>query len=209
MYVPRHFAAHDLALLDALLRRDPFVTLVTNDAAGRPFASQLPVLYRREGDAVLIEGHWARPNPQWQHGGESVLIVHGMHAYISPGWYPDKHSASRVPTWNYASAHLYGPLEIFEDEASLGDLVQRLSAHFETRNGSTWAFDPFAPEFARLLRGIVGFRMRPERIELKAKLSQNHPEANVRAASDALAAKDDADARDVAHLMRQQLALRS
>jgi transcriptional regulator len=208
VYLPRHFADPDLTLLDQLVQRDPFVTLVTNDASGRPYASQLPVLYRRAGDSILIEGHWARPNPQWQHGGEALLIVHGMHAYLSPGWYPDKHAASRVPTWNYASAHLAGPLEIFEDERSLGDLVQRLSVHFEARNGSVWEFDPFAPEFARMLRGIVGFRMRPARVELKAKLSQNHPEANVRAVADALAAKDDRDAHEVARLMRDRLAHR-
>jgi transcriptional regulator len=208
MYLPRHYAESDLALLDALLTRDPFVTLVSIDAERRPFASQLPVLYRREGESILIEGHWARPNPQWQHDGEVLLMVQGAHAYVSPGWYPDKHAAARVPTWNYVAAQLHGTLEVFHDEAGLGDLVQRLSAHFEARNGSAWEFDPFAPEFARQLRGIVGFRLRPVRIALKAKLSQNHPKANVDAVATALAASASPDAREVAELMRARLAAR-
>ena len=106
MYSPRAFAETDLGELDRLLARDPFVTLVSTGVDGEPFASHLPVLYSREGDKVLIEGHWARPNPQATHGGTALMIVHGPHAYISPGWYADKEEAARVPTWNYAVAHL-------------------------------------------------------------------------------------------------------
>ena len=51
MYTPKHFAEHDLAGLDALVARDAFATLVTV-ADGAPFASHLPVLYRRDGDHV-------------------------------------------------------------------------------------------------------------------------------------------------------------
>ena len=29
--------------------------------------------------------------------GEALLILHGPNAYVSPGWYPDKESAARVP----------------------------------------------------------------------------------------------------------------
>ena len=160
----------------------------------------------REGEAILIEGHWARPNPQWQHAGEALMLVHGAHAYVSPGWYPDKHEAARVPTWNYVAAHLHGPLELFHDQAALGDLVQRLSAHFEARNGSAWEFDPTALEFARQLRGIVGFRLRPTRIALKAKLSQNHPLANRESVAQRLAGQASEHSREVAALMRATLA---
>lgn len=202
MYQPRAFVETDLAQLDALFATDPFVTLVTQDAAGAPFVSHLPVLYRRDGDGIRIEGHWARPNPQALHAGEALLIVHGPHAYVSPTWYPDKESAGRVPTWNYAVAHLRGKLERFDDEAALADLVARLSRHFETANGSDWEFDADHPRQHALLRGIVGFRFEPERIDIKFKLSQNHPLANRHAVIDALSARDEADARAVAALMR-------
>ena len=205
MYQPRAFVETDLAQLDALFAADPFVTLISNDADGAPFASHLPVLYRREGDGVHIEGHWARPNPQTRHAGDALLIAHGPHAYVSPGWYPDKHAAGRVPTWNYAVAHLRGKLATFDDDASLADLVARLSRHFETANGSDWEFDPEDPRQHALLRGIVGFRFVPDRIDIKFKLSQNHPLANRQAVIEALAQRDDADARAVAALMRATL----
>ena len=205
MYLPRAFAEADLAQLDALFAADPFITLVTTDAAGVPFVSHLPVLYRRDGDRVRLEGHWARPNPQAAHGGEALAIVHGPHAYVSPGCYPDKHEAGRVPTWNYMVAHLHGTLATFEDEAGLADLVARLSRHFEATVGSDWDFDPVDARQRAMLSGIVGFRFEPARIEIKAKLSQNHPEANRRAVAAALAARDHADARAIAARMHAAL----
>jgi len=205
MYRPRAFVETDLAQLDALIAADPFVSLVTTGGDGAPFVSHLPVLYRRDGDAARIEGHWAKPNPQARHAGEALLIVHGPHAYVSPGWYPDKEAAGRVPTWNYAVAHLRGRLETFDDEASLGDLVSRLSDRFEAGVGSDWTFEPEREQHRGLLRGIVGFRLVPDRIEMKFKLSQNHPLANRRSVIEALSAREDADARAVAALMGNHL----
>jgi len=204
MHTPAAFAIADPAALDALFAADPFVTLVTADADGMPVATQLPVLYRREGSSVLVEGHWARANPQCGHGGPALLVVHGPHAYVSPGWYPDKEAASRVPTWNYATAHLTGTLERFDDEPALADLVVRMSAVFEARAGGDWRFDPLEPRFRRQLAGMVGFRFLPQRIQVKHKLGQNHPAANRAAVATALE-QGDAAARAVATLMRATL----
>lgn len=202
MYLPRAFAETDLAQLDALVAADPFVTLISTDGDGATHASHLPVLYRREGDAILIEGHWAKPNPQARHSGEVLMILHGPHAYVSPGWYPDKEEAARVPTWNYAVAHLRGVLERYDDEASLADLVSRLSERFEAQVGSDWAFEPQRDDHRSQLRGIVGFRFVPQRIEMKFKLSQNHPEANRRAVVDALSRQENTGSKAVAELMQ-------
>ena len=204
MYTPRAFAETDLSLLDRLLAADPFVTLVTAGDDGLPFASHLPVLYRRDGDRVLLEGHWAQPNPQARHRAAALAIVHGPHAYVSASWYPDKEPAARVPTWNYAVAHLHGDLERFEDEDSLADLVARLSDRFEAGVGQSWRFEPGREDHRRQLRGIVGFRFAPTRIEMKAKLSQNHPAANRAAVADALDSLGDARAGAVAAMMRER-----
>ncbi len=202
MYLPSDFAETDLTLLDALIGAHPFVTMISTDADGAPFASHLPVLYRRDGDAVLIEGHWARPNPQANHDGGVLMIVHGPDAYVSPGVYLDKESAARVPTWNYAIAHLRGTLDRYDDEAELGDLVDRLSQRFEATVGHDWRFEMDRDDHRSQLRGIGGFRFRPERIDLKFKLSQNHPPANRQAVRDDMASRSDPGARAIAALMR-------
>jgi transcriptional regulator len=203
MYLPRRFAETDPAALDALFQRDAFVTLVTVDADGLPFASHLPVLYRRDGERVMLEGHWARPNPQARHAGAALAIVHGPHAYVSPTWYADP--GRQVPTWNYTVAHLHGSLEPFDDAPSLHRLVAELAAKYESVVGSSWRFPQAAPDTVDELRGIIGFRLQVQRWQLKAKLNQNHPEANIRGAAAALAAQG-GQAAEVAALMREKLA---
>jgi transcriptional regulator len=208
MYTPLHFAETDLAQLDRLVERDAFVTLVSVDD-GVPHASHLPVLYRREGDAIELRGHWARPNPQWRHAGTVLAIVHGPHAYVSPGGYSDTESAARVPTWNYAVAHLRGVLDIHEDPAFLAAVVSDLSEKYEAASGGDWRFQPENPAHGAQLRGIVGFRMRVDAVELKFKLNQNHPAANVRGAAAALGGSGREGDREIHSLMLQRLAQRN
>ena len=202
MYLPRAFAETDLAALDALFDRDAFVTLITV-RDGAPEIAHLPVLYRRDGQRIELQGHWAAANLQATHAGPAVAVVHGPHAYVSAGWYPDKQPAARVPTWNYAVAHLHGTLETFREEAALAALVDALSAHYEARVGGDWRFDFGREEERRQLRGIVGFRLQVERAELKFKLSQNHPEPNRRAVAERLQALG-GEAAEVAALMRER-----
>ncbi|ALN58007.1 transcriptional regulatory protein [Lysobacter enzymogenes] len=207
MYLPRAFDETDLGALDRLAAADAFATLVTvrGDA---PQVSHLPVLYARERERIELRGHWARPNPQARHAGAALAILHGPHAYISPGWYPDKETAARVPTWNYAVAHLHGQLHTFDDEAALAALVDELSVRHEARVGGDWRFESERDELRRQLRGIVGFRFAVERIELKFKLSQNHPLANRENVAARLQAQDREDSRAVAALMRERMAAR-
>ena len=174
------------------------------DQDGAPFGSHLPVLYRREGEAVELVGHWSRANPQWRHAGPATVILHGPDAYVSPAWYPDKEAAARVPTWNYAVAHLIGGWNLVEDDDGLADIVTALSDRFEAEAGSNWRFEPDRPDHRKQLRGIVGFRFRTERVELKFKLNQNHPAANVAAAATALAHGNERQ-RAIAGLMRARL----
>jgi transcriptional regulator len=204
MYTPRAFASTDLTLLDALVAADPFVTLVTV-VDGAPCISHLPVLYARDGDRVVLRGHWAKPNPQSSHTGPALVIVHGPHAYVSPSWYPDKLEEARVPTWNYAVAHLYGAIERLTDTDDLASIVSDLSDHNEPRVGQGWRYVDDEAHRSQL-RGIVGFRMVVDRVELKAKLSQNHPAANREAVIAQLGTQSSDDARAVAQHMRAALA---
>lgn len=209
MYVPRHFIETDLAALDALVARDPFVTLITV-VDGAPCVSHIPVLYARDGQRVVFRGHWARANPQWREadGRQATLIVHGPHAYISPSWYPDKETAARVPTWNYAIAHISGELKISDDPVVLASIVMDLTQRHETQLGEDWRFEPDREDHRVQLKGIVGFSLEATNIQLKFKLNQNHPAANVSNAADALDRQGYPQAREIAALMREHLARR-
>lgn len=202
MFIPSAFAETDLIWLDRLLARDAFVTLLTTGADGLPQAARLPVLYRRDGEDILIEGHWARPNPQAGHAGPALLLVHGPHAYVSPGWYPDKEAQARVPTWNYAAAELRGVLEPVDDPDALIAMLDGLSARHEAGVGGDWDLQPIDPRQRRMLAGIVGFRFRPDQVRIKLKLSQNHPEANQCSVIDALSALPAPASQELAQWMR-------
>ena len=204
MYLPRAFAETDLDALDRLAHRDRFITLITV-RDGEPVVSHLPVLYRRDGTRVELVGHWARPNPQATHGGPALAVFHGPHAYVSPGWYPDKEEAARVPTWNYAVAHLRGTLSTFDDERALADVVDGLSAENEAAIGSDWRFEFERDDHRRQLRGIVGFRFVADEITLKFKLSQNHPMANREAIAAHLESQSREASRETAALMRARM----
>jgi len=205
MFIPADFVETDLAWLDRLLERDAFVTVVTTGSDGLPQVTLLPVVYRRDGDDILIEGHWARPNPQAGHAGPALVLVHGPHGYVSPGWYPDKEAQARVPTWNYAAAELRGTLEPVTDPDALIDMLDRLSARYEAQVGGNWDLLPIEPRQRRMLAGIVGFRFRAQQVQIKLKLSQNHPQANQHGVIDALSALDSPPSHELAQWMRWKL----
>jgi transcriptional regulator len=203
MYVPAHFHETDLSKLDWLAAHDAFGTLISV-AAGAPFASHLPVLYRREGTRVTLTGHWARANPQWSaiEGQRVLFIFHGPHAYISPRWYT--HPEGNVPTWDYAAAHLYGQVRLIQDPARLEQVVAGLAAHFEAGADAPWRISEVLPT-AQLLRAIVGFELVTDDIQLKFKLNQNHPAANVEGVIAALRAQGKDETTALAALMQRAL----
>jgi transcriptional regulator len=169
------------------MRRESFATLVTVDETGTPFATHLPFLLDAgRGPLGTLIGHVARRNPQWRHfaaGRPALVIFQGAHAYVSPAWY-EVHPS--VPTWNYEAVHAYGVPAVVEDparvEAVLGALVQT----YEGSRPQPWRMASLPAEYvARMIRGIVAFEVPIDRLEGKAKLSQNRDaadQARVRAA---------------------------
>jgi transcriptional regulator len=203
MYIPAQFHETDLRQLDWLAAHDAFGTLVSV-AAGAPFATHLPVLYRRENARVTLTGHWARANPQWSEieGQRALFIFHGPHAYVSPRWYTDPNG--NVPTWDYAVAHLYGRAKLVHDPARLEQVVAALADYFEAGAQSPWHVTAALPK-SQLLRGIVGFELEVDEVQIKFKLNQNHPSANVEGVVAALCAQGKDDATALAALMQQAL----
>jgi transcriptional regulator len=203
MYIPTYFHETDLKQLDWLAAHDAFGTLISV-AEGAPLASHLPVLYSRVGTQVTLTGHWARQNPQWSaiEGQRVLFIFRGPHAYISPRWYTDP--AGSVPTWDYATGHLYGQIRLIEDPEKLEQLVAALAARFEAGAATPWRMSESLPR-QKLLRGIVGFELLVDDIQVKFKLNQNHPPANVIGVIAGLRAQGGDDATALAALMQQAL----
>ncbi|MGH7266366.1 MAG: FMN-binding negative transcriptional regulator, partial [Candidatus Rokuibacteriota bacterium] len=174
MYVPRHFDASDPGRCHALIRAEPFGTLVAVDEAGAPFATHVPFLLDADrGPLGTLLGHVARANPQWRlFSSRPVLaLFQGPHAYVSPAWY-EAHPS--VPTWNYVAVHAYGVPALVDDSARVKAMLGRLVEVNEAGRPDPWRFDALADDYVGgMLRGIVAFEIPLDRLEGKAKLSQN------------------------------------
>jgi transcriptional regulator len=211
VYIPAHFAVSPDSV-QHLLTRPAAANLVTATASGM-LATLLPFIYDAEaGEHGALHGHVARNNPQWSEAalGESLVIIQGADAYISPSWYASKAEHGRVvPTWNYSTAHVYGKLVIHDDPHWLASHVRRLSDHNEAGAERPWRVDD-APEryIAGQLRAIVGVELLITRIEAKHKLSQNRPDADIDGVVAGLRARGDVEsAADVeaARAVRDQV----
>ncbi|MEX2298501.1 MAG: FMN-binding negative transcriptional regulator [Dongiaceae bacterium] len=183
MYNPPHFRIEERDQQHAFMAAHPLTQLVTETEAGI-VANPVPLLHRPSPEPLgTLRGHLARANPQWRDSRldrPALAIFQGPHAYVSPSWYAEKAATGRVvPTWNYSVLHVYGRLAIHDDPAWLRAFLTDLTARHESGRNPPWAItDAPADYIERQLKGIVGFEMTIERIEAKAKLSQNRSEAD-------------------------------
>ncbi len=216
MYVPAHFTP-DQSLVDELLRNHGAADLVTVTEQGL-VATMLPFIYvpppdpaaagpRSAGQHGSLHGHLARNNDQWKlsAAGESLAIVRGPDAYISPGWYASKAEHGRVvPTWNYVTAHVYGRFVVHDDPVWTENLVRRLTRKHEAGRDHPWSVDDAPRQFVEgQLRAIVGVELEITRIEAKAKLSQNRPPADVEGVIEGLRERGDEEMADAVEQARR------
>ncbi len=203
MYVPKQFQITDTAWCHALMRAQSFAVMITADDAGAPFATHLPILVDPARGALgTLRGHVARANPHWRYvaaGRPTLAIFSGAHAYVSPSWYATHPS---VPTWNYVAVHATGTGALVEDPERVKTLLADLVRTYESGGPTAWSFESLAADYlAGMQRGIVAFEIPIERLEGKAKLSQNRDAVDQARTREALAASDDPLARAVAALM--------
>ena len=202
MYVPPAFESPDRSATLDLIEASPFATVVT---AGTPLqVSHVPVFLERDPDGQgwgLLEGHLARRNPHWEcfdGERETLFLFHGPHAYVSPHSYARNEAP---PTWNYAVVHAYGRPTVRQGAEELASHVDALVERFESR-----PLTLSEPAREGLLRGIVGFEARVERVEAKFKLGQNRSAADRRGTVDALERGDSVE-RELAAWTRRLTAL--
>ncbi|MBP1933010.1 FMN-binding negative transcriptional regulator [Ammoniphilus resinae] len=171
MYIPSHFQIEDKKVAYDIINEQSFATLFSQHD-GIPFATHLPLLLDQENQ--YLYGHFARSNPQWKDISHQMVlaIFHGPHCYISPSWYESNLS---VPTWNYVTVHVYGEVELIQDEKELVDSLQKMVLKYEIPESSYQWQEIDADYLARMYRGIQGFKIKISKIEGKAKLSQNQP----------------------------------
>src|SRR4051794_2646518 len=179
MYVPRPNALDDPDATRAMVAAVGAAELVTVGADGYPLATRLPVVW--DGDRLVL--HIARANPHWRSvpvdgSVPALAVVTGGEAYVSPGGDATKAQHGRVvPPWNYSAVQITGRLRRVEAPAWLRTAVPLLTDQHESARPDPWAVTDAPGAFVdQQLRGIVGLELAVERVEGKAKLSQNRSE---------------------------------
>lgn len=201
MHPARLFHQTDEAALAAVVAARGLAVII-GVASGRPVVAQAPVLL----DGRRLRFHLSRGNALASalagDGASALAVVTGPDAYVSPDWYG---LDDQVPTWNYLSVEIEGPVRALDD-AGAATLLDDLSARFEAPLAPkpVWTRHKMTPgRFEALLRGIVAFEVTVERLEGTWKLSQNKPAAAIAGAAAALEDRPDDGSRDIARRMRQ------
>jgi transcriptional regulator len=155
------------------------VGLVVTATDGELDAVPVPLLL--DGDRLI--GHVARGNPLWRRPGPVLVAFTPATGYVSPSWYPSKAEDPRVvPTWNYVTVLVHGRLTASDDPAVKRRVVEDLTVEHERRVGSDWRVDDAPEDFVdQMLGAIVGIEVTIDRVEGKAKLSQNRSASDVSA----------------------------
>ncbi|MDP1630987.1 MAG: FMN-binding negative transcriptional regulator [Caulobacter sp.] len=201
MHPARPFRQYDEALLADLVLKRGFA-IVVGVADGRPLVAQVPVLL----DGRRLRFHLSRSNALTPvlatEGAGALVVVAGPDAYISPDWYG---VADQVPTWNYLSVELEGPVVPLDADGATA-LLDDLSARHEAGLAPkpAWTRQKMSPgRFETLRDGIAAFEMTVDRLEGVWKLGQNKPAEAIAAVAEALEARPDPGSRDIAGLMRR------
>lgn len=196
MHPASAFHWNDRAAIRDFVRAQPFGALFAATPDG-PRVAHVPAVW--EGENTLAF-HLGRGNGIARHlsGATALFTVVGPESYVSPDWYGL--GADQVPTWNYVAVELEGAVTRMDDDALRAHLDQ-LGAEQEARlPKQPWTLAKAHPAYvAKLLRGIIGYRLTVTAWRGTFKMNQNKsPEARLAAA----AALDAIGRRSVASLMR-------
>jgi transcriptional regulator len=189
--------AQQRALMEALVQEIGFGLIFAQTPNG-PRVGQVSLYSTGDG---AVQFHLARGNALTKTlaGSDALIVVNGPDAYVSPDWYdgPDQ-----VPTWNYISIELEGPVRAMDQEGLIA-LLDDLSAVNEAKLApkAPWTRDKMDDaKFHKMLGGIVGFEMEVMAWRPTLKLSQNKTEAERLRVADKLESQGK---KAMAHFMRE------
>lgn len=195
MYVPQHFELGQ-ERTRALLSRPGVGNLVTVHASG-PLATMVPFYLDEDRDALVT--HLVRNNPQACEPmtGPGMVLLDNADAYIAPSYYATNEHTPNIPTWDYVTVHVWG-------EVTIDPSPQRaleVAAHLATRMEREDVLTPVGQDkLERMARAIVAAEVSVERVQGKAKMSQNRHPDDVRSV---IAAMESQGQDDIVRFLRE------
>jgi transcriptional regulator len=168
------YAIDDARVME-LIRANPWAMLVSEPdrSGGDPVISHLPVLQDPATDRPVILSHVANDDAAFHGLGSrrATVIVQGAHGYITPTWYQ---AEPFVPSWDFVVAHLHGTPQVLGAEETYR-VLDLTCERMESERSPAWSLDSVTEYARRIAPWVTGFRLVPDRIVGKAKMSQDKP----------------------------------
>lgn len=184
MYIPDKYQASDWELQKSIIENYPLATLITSN--NELIANHIPFnLIERDGKKYL-QAHIAKKNHQLpsMDNNDNVLVVFTSHdSYITPAYYATKQETHKVvPTWDFASVHIYGKSQIIDSPEFLRAQHLTLADENEpTINGKKWTVDETPENYYKLLsKAITGLEIEIVKTEGKFKFEQKMKSEDVK-----------------------------
>lgn len=200
LYIPEYNRVKDHQAILDFMSAYPFATLISTSDT-EPFVTHVPILIDSHRDFDTLVGHMAKANPHWKlldHGSKVLIVFEGPDAYISPRLYEDRES---VPTWNYAVVHAYGRATLATDTKRINEIISQTIIAFDPSYLEQWMTLP--EEYrVKMLKQIVAFEVRVEKLDAKFKLSQNRSSKDQENIIDFLKTSKDPASMSMVQLMR-------
>ena len=177
MHVQSKYAI-DLAEARRVVAEHGWARVVTVGADGLRATYGFFLLEDSADDEFVVAGHFARADPQCadiEARVPALLIFEGPHGFVSASWY--RPELTDVPsTMNHISVHVRGTPEPLDGDDRFDVLKRTLERHEDPLGESRWRLEGGGLELSRRIAPqTVAFRLRADRVEAKAKLSQAMP----------------------------------
>lgn len=209
MWVNPFFEVSSMESALSVAKESPLATVIVGDPLR---AAHLPVLVEEDQDSLTLVSHIPLVDPvatALSAGQRALVIFNGARSYVSPAWYAEP----GLPTYNFVTLHAQGTAERMQDQDELrAHLLDLISVHEATRNvpGAEWQPDDVAEaRMDVLLPRIMGFRIRVDDMQAKAKLGQNRSAQDQIEVAATLASSPVEDDRTIATLMADNAAGRT
>jgi transcriptional regulator len=170
--------AMDLAEARRVIAEHGWARIVTDGPQGLRATYGFFLLEDSADGELVVAGHFARADPQTadiEARVPALLIFEGPHGFISASWY--RPELTDVPsTMNHISVTLRGTPEPLDGDDRFEILRRTLERHEAPLGDTRWKLEGGGLELSRRIAPqTVIFRLRAERVEAKAKLSQAMP----------------------------------
>lgn len=169
------FRNEDRSACEALIAAVGFGMIFAATPDG-PRVAHTPLLSCGNG---TVQFHLSKGNALTRpiaNGADVLIVVNGPDGYISPRWYANRDT---VPTWNYVTLELAGPVTPMDDTGLEAFLHAAITRHEGKLGGEPWrAEESSATVWNGLFKGITGFDMAVTTWRPTFKLSQNKPDAD-------------------------------